>query len=257
MQKPRLHERATLIVDVTIGPGEQEQARFAAKMFNVSRAGAAVFSKRHFPVGKLVRLEIGLPNGPPALPKAMLYGVIRRVTVKVEGNELGIEFVAGAADHAGFTRYLDRRQAQFTTMGRAGFTLAEACIALTIICLLVTMAAPMYSRAIEQARVDGAAGNLRVIWSAQRIYWLEHRTFAANLAVLATMDLVDRRLVESASNPDASFVYSITSGGDDAFTATAQRSGSSIWLGQLVMDESGEVTGSISGPGGQVLTPPS
>lgn len=257
MQKPRLHERAVLIADVTIGPGERQTARFAAKMFNVSRGGAAVFSERHFPVGKLVRVEVALDDGSASTPRAMLYGVIRRVTVKMEGNELGIEFVAGAADHGRFTRYLDQRESPATRTGRAGFTLAEACIALVIICLLVTMAAPMYNRAIEQARVDGAAGNLRVIWSAQRIYWLEHKTFSADLTGLQAMDLVDQRLVQSASNPQATFVYSITSAGDDTFTATAQRSGSSTWLGQLVLDESGEIAGVITGPGGQVVTPPS
>ena len=179
------------------------------------------------------------------------------MAVKLVGNELGIEFVAGAADHSRLTHYLDRRETFSPTPGRAGFTLAEVCVAVTIICILVTMAAPTYDRAIEQARVDGAAGNLRVIWSAQRIYWLEHKTFSVDLTGLQAMDLVDQRLVDSASNPKARFVYSITSAGVDTFTATAQRSGSSNWLGQLVLDENGEIAGVISGPGGQVVTPPS
>lgn len=257
MQKPRRYERATLIADVTIGPGEEQPARFAAKMFNVSQAGAAVFSTLDFPVGKLVRMEMPLPHAPPGAPKVMLYGVIRRTTVRMDGNELGIEFVAGAADHGRFTRYLDQRGTRFSTTGKAGFTLVEACIAMVIICLLVTMATPIYSRAIEQARVDGAAGNLRVIWSAQRIYWLEHRTFATDLADLEAMDLVDRRLVTSASKPDASFIYLIVLASDDTFTAIARRSSSNTWVGQLVLDESGEITGVISSPGGPVITPPS
>ena len=257
MRKPRRHERATLIADVTISPGQQQPAHFAANMFNVSPAGAAVFSNRDVPLGTLVCMEVSLPNGRESMLKAMLYGVIRRVRVQMEGNELGIEFVAGAADHNRFIDYLDRRQARFPTAGRAGFTLAETLVAVTIICILVTMAAPTYSRAIEQARVDGAAGNLTVIWSAQRIYWLEHKTFSADLTSLQAMDLVDQRLVNSASNPNARFVYSITSAGADTFTATALRAGSTSWTGQLVMDEGGQVTGAINGSGGQTLTPPS
>jgi prepilin-type N-terminal cleavage/methylation domain-containing protein len=226
-------------------------------MFNVSRGGAAVFAKRHFPVGRLVGMELLLPDGRTGTRKVALYGVVRRVTVNTDGNVLGIEFVAGAADHGWFARYLDRRVAGPKKAQRRGFTLTEACIALIIICVLVTMATPIYSRAMEQARVDRAAGNLRIIWSAQRIYWLEYRTFAPDLALLQGMDLVDRHVAESPSRPDAVFVYRIISAGDDSFTSTAVRNGSGIWVGQLVIDEAGDLTGAINGPAGVAITPPS
>jgi len=259
MQKCRRHERTHLLADVTIEPGEVRPTRFAAKMFNVSRSGAALFSVIYFPPGKIAGMEIVLPLADEGMRRVTLYGVVRRVQVQPDGNILGIEFITEtqAGDYAWFVQYLDDLPSRALPSQKGGFTLVETCITMTIICLLVTMATPIYLRAIEQARVDMAGSNLRMIWTAQRVYWLEYRTFSSSLATLDSLDLVDHCLAQTQSSPTAVFVYQITGAGADSFTARALRNASTAWTGQLNVDETGGVTGAISGPNAQVLTPPS
>ena len=140
--------------------------------------------------------------------------------------------------------------------GRRGFTLVEVCIAMVIICLLVVLAVPIFRKAVEQARVDLVSVNLRTIWSAQRIYWLENRCFAPQLSDLQTMDLIDLSVVESGSDPKAPYAYQISGAGASFFVATATRKGSIIWSGQVQIDQDGRMAGSIGNSQGDVLTPP-
>jgi Tfp pilus assembly protein PilE len=137
---------------------------------------------------------------------------------------------------------------------RKGYTLMEACVAIIIICILVTIAAPMYGRAIEQARLDSAAGNLKAIWSAQRAYWLKHHTFAVDLVTLGNEDLISVSIVETQALPDAMYVYGISSAGADFFIAYAVRGGR-VWSGEIQVNELGQLTGSISKTDGAVLSP--
>jgi prepilin-type N-terminal cleavage/methylation domain-containing protein len=138
---------------------------------------------------------------------------------------------------------------------RAGFTIMELVIAMTIMVILVTMSAPMYGRAVEQARLDTAARNLRTIWAAQRIYWLEEHTFADSLAVLQEMDLVSQNVASSRMDSAAPYVYEIDLADSSAFTASVTRSASRKWSGVLQIDEFGDITGHVSGPNGTLLTP--
>lgn len=260
----RRHERVPLMAELTIQPGDRRPARFAAHVFNVSRGGAAVFSERYFPPGKLAGMEIALPasrSGPKRTVR--LVGVVRRVQVGDEGNVLGVEFLneEGAGDYEVFCRYVDTLSnggpgRASCPRWRSGFTLVEACIAMSILCLLVTLSAPVYLRAMEQAALDNAAGNLRTIWSAQRVYWLEHRTFAPSLSELSTLDLIDPSL--AASQPgSAKFVYQISSASSEGFEVRASRVNSTRWNGQLWMNQSGVLEGQIIGPQNKVLLPPS
>jgi type IV pilus assembly protein PilE len=138
---------------------------------------------------------------------------------------------------------------------QAGFTLVELCIVMVIVCLLVTMAVPTFRKAVEQARMDAASAGLRTVWSAQRVYWLENRRFAASLADLQAMDLVDASVAASGANPAATFVYAIPSADASHFLATATRTGSRVWSGGLQVDQDGAVTGSVADGHGLVLTP--
>jgi type II secretory pathway pseudopilin PulG len=126
---------------------------------------------------------------------------------------------------------------------------------MTVICLLVTMGIPLYTRAVEQARADVASAKLRTIWSAQRVYWLENRAYAPALSDLHAMDLLDPSVVASQTAPDAVYVYQITSADNETFVSRAMRNGSGSWVGQIHIDESGRITGTISGPGSQVIVP--
>ena len=258
MQKPRRSERVFLVADVAVQPNDKRPQRFAARMFNVSEAGVAVFSKRHFSSGEIVGVELNLPADGRGTCKFMLYGTVRRVQVQPTGNVLGIEFVVGgdAGDYESFARYMNQRAGRVGVAQTSGFTLVEACIAMTVVCLLATMAMPLYRRAVEQARVDVASAKLKTIWSAQRVHWLESRTFATDLSVLQSMDLLDSSLVESQSSPDAVFVYQMVSADDETFLARAVRNGSGSWAGQVEIDESGRILGQVTGPDGQVVVPP-
>jgi len=112
---------------------------------------------------------------------------------------------------------------------------------------------PGFARVTEQNRVDVATQYLRSVWSAERVYWLEHRTFTNNLADLDALGLLDAKV---ATGDDGYFVYGITNATATDFTVNALRDGSGVWSGTLTITQDGEVTGFVSGSGGVVLTPP-
>ena len=64
----------------------------------------------------------------------------------------------------------DRRTA------RRGFTLTELMVVTTLIGVMAAMSVPSFQRAVEQSRVDIAVANLRAVWAAERLYWLENHT---------------------------------------------------------------------------------
>ena len=134
---------------------------------------------------------------------------------------------------------------------RRGFTLVELSVAVVIIGVLLSLAAPAFSRVREQTRLDAAAQYLRSIWAAERIYWLENRTFTNSLGTLNSMGLIDPRV---AAGNDGCYDYVISTATSDSLTVSATRDGSA-WTGTLTIQQDGEVTGFVSS-GGKVLTPP-
>ncbi len=138
---------------------------------------------------------------------------------------------------------------------RKGYTLLEICIAMIIICILVSISAPLYSRAVEQARLDSAAENLITVWSAQRAYWLKYRTFASDLMTLRNEDLISNQLAETQQSQSAMYVYNIESADNLSFAASAARSNSSVWNGEIQIDEFGQIIGSIINSDGTALQP--
>ncbi len=136
-----------------------------------------------------------------------------------------------------------------------GYTLLEVCIAMIIICILVSISAPLYSRAIEQARLDSAAENLITVWSAQRAYWLKYRTFAGTLSTLRDEDLISSPLVESQQLQSAMYVYNIDSADNISFVASATRNNSNVWNGEIQIDEFGQIIGNIINTSGSTLMP--
>src|SRR3954447_21444926 len=98
------------------------------------------------------------------------------------------------------------RAKQHRGSSRRGFTLVELGVAVVIIGILVTMVVPSFMRVSEQNRVDAAAQYLRSIWSAERIYWLEHRTFTDSLNELSALGLIVAKI---AAGSDGHFGYSI------------------------------------------------
>ncbi|HLA83988.1 MAG TPA: prepilin-type N-terminal cleavage/methylation domain-containing protein [Thermoguttaceae bacterium] len=130
---------------------------------------------------------------------------------------------------------------------RRGMSLIEVTIVVIILGVLLASAAPSFRRSIEQSHADIAGANLRSIWTAERLYWLDngHR-FTDSLSELKSMGLVDPTIV-AAERP---YEYDIATNDDGTtFTATATRSGSTTWAGGFTIDQTGTFSGSVSGSG--------
>jgi Tfp pilus assembly protein PilE len=134
---------------------------------------------------------------------------------------------------------------------RRGVSVLEVMIALTVMCIFIAMSAPSFSRGMEHSRADLAGANLRAIWTAQRLYWLEYETYASDLAALEAIGLVDPTL-DAATEP---YTYQIVSADATTFTAKATRSGSAKWSGNFQIDESGDVWGKVTATGEPNITP--
>src|SRR5439155_26595823 len=104
---------------------------------------------------------------------------------------------------------------------------------------------------LEQSRADLATANLRAIWSAERLYWLEYGTFTADLPQLASLGLVDATLVSDT----AFYAYAISAADAAGFTAGATRTGSSRWFGAFSIDQNGVVGGVVQAAGQPDIVP--
>ena len=124
-------------------------------------------------------------------------------------------------------------------------------IVVTVLAVLIAIAVPSYTRAIEQSRADVAGANLRAIWAAQRLYWLDQRAYAADLPSLQTLGLLDPTLLAGPSG----YAYAISAADAGAFTATATRTGSTVFSGEFIIDATGTMTGAVMSPGHPDITP--
>lgn len=107
-----------------------------------------------------------------------------------------------------------------------------------------------YALAAEQLRVDQAAGTMHSVWIAQRLYKLEHKTFAPDLETLADALYLEQGL-GTKTEP---FSYLITAADSDEFTVQCVRNGSNVWLGNMNLNHNGLMWGSILGAG-KIVSP--
>jgi prepilin-type N-terminal cleavage/methylation domain-containing protein len=131
-----------------------------------------------------------------------------------------------------------------TAHPRRGMSLVELAIVTVIIGILASMGIPSFHRALEQSRADLAAANLWSVWSAQRLYWLDNRTYAPDLATLESAGLLDHSV--SAQN---FYSVGVAAADDSTFTATATRASNARWNGTLSIDQNGAVFGVLSADG--------
>jgi prepilin-type N-terminal cleavage/methylation domain-containing protein len=123
-----------------------------------------------------------------------------------------------------------------------GYSLIEMLISLMVLGVLFSMGIPRFQQSLEQSRANVAVANLQAIWSAQRLYWLEYRTYAPDLPTLLTANLIDQSLTTST----VPYTYAVTDPPDNsAFTATATRGGSSVWSGAWTITQDGTLSGSL------------
>ncbi len=89
---------------------------------------------------------------------------------------------------------------------RRGNTLVELCVVMLVMSVLAAMGVPRFMRSLEQSKVDVAAANLRAIWTAQRLYWLKHLTYACDLSSLISDTDGENFLDPHVNSPDAKYV---------------------------------------------------
>jgi competence protein ComGC len=126
-------------------------------------------------------------------------------------------------------------------------TFVEALTVLTVISVILAMSVPSAIRTMEQTHADVAGANLQVIASAQRYYWLDHRSYAADLATLETAGLLDPSILSGRGR----YAYSIDEADAARFRAVAVRTGSEVWSGEFSIDETGDLTGWVQAVGSQ------
>ena len=133
----------------------------------------------------------------------------------------------------------------------AGTSLAELLIVMAITGVVFSLGIPRAQNAFETARVDHAGATLRSIWSAQRMHWLEARSYAETIEDLAEVDLIEPKL----SVVKQPFEYEILAADDGSFVARAVRNGSTFHRGELRIDATGAITGRIEDGDGRVFSP--
>ncbi len=145
---------------------------------------------------------------------------------------------------------------------RRGHTLIELTVVMFVMALLASFGVPKFVHSLEQARVDMAATNLRAIWTAQRLYWLKHQTYATNLSFLYcdTSDTENENFLALPDPVDPSQPYyqcAVIPGNTTAidFQATATRSPSNSWSGTLSIGSNGVVTSTVTDPSGYIYSP--
>jgi prepilin-type N-terminal cleavage/methylation domain-containing protein len=131
-----------------------------------------------------------------------------------------------------------------------GFTLVELMVVLTIIGIMATMCLPNFQKAIQQSRIDIAAANLRAIWAAERLYWLEYHAYTPGPASEDHLDTLNHlKLLDSeVLSTSGGFTYAVPS--TSPFSATALYQSGSYSL-TLTIDENGEITSTGTTPGFQ------
>jgi type IV pilus assembly protein PilE len=134
---------------------------------------------------------------------------------------------------------------------RGGYTLVEVVVVMVIMGIVMAMAVPSYRRSVEQARADLAAANLRTLWAAERLFYLEARAYTADDAELAALGVLEEGLLTA----DELYVYRITAADSAGFTATATRVGSTVFSGTLLIDQTGTITGAIAHGSGPAIRP--
>lgn len=122
---------------------------------------------------------------------------------------------------------------------------------LTIMGVLLSLSLPSFHRLLEQSRADVAAANLRAIWSAERVYWLEYRAYTSDLTALQGLGLIDPTIVAGQGQ----YAYQITSADGNTFAAAATRAANARWNGAFGIDDTGVISGALTATGESNIVP--
>jgi prepilin-type N-terminal cleavage/methylation domain-containing protein len=139
-----------------------------------------------------------------------------------------------------------RGRPHYSRIRNRGYTLIETIVAIIVMGILISMGIPQFQQSLEQARANVAGANLQAIWSAQRIYWLQNRTYAIDLPTLLEANPSSPLIDPSLTTATAPYTYAVTDASDSGFTATATRTtGSAGWSGFFTIIQDGTLSGSL------------
>jgi type II secretory pathway pseudopilin PulG len=134
-----------------------------------------------------------------------------------------------------------------------GGSLIELMITVIVLGVLVSLGIPRFQQALERSRADVAGANLRAIWTAQRLYWLDNnKNYAPTLQTLYDDNLLDPNL--TTSNPVYSYQDPAPDPNDPSgFIVQARRVAGSSWSGVIQINAKGEISSTVTGPGGTII----
>ena len=72
----------------------------------------------------------------------------------------------------------------FTPRNCAGFTLVELLVVVLILCILVSVALPMYNRAIAKTRASQLLIAMNSVLKGGEVYFMTHNKYAMDIAFL-------------------------------------------------------------------------
>jgi Tfp pilus assembly protein PilE len=134
---------------------------------------------------------------------------------------------------------------------RRGSSFLELVLVVTVTAVLISLSVPSFHRALEQSRADLAGANLRAIWSAERLYWLEYRTYTTDMTALQSLGLLDPNILNSG----AFYNYQIVSADANNFVAVATRVFNVRWNGAFSIDSTGVLSGVLTASGDPNIAP--
>jgi prepilin-type N-terminal cleavage/methylation domain-containing protein len=108
----------------------------------------------------------------------------------------------------------------------AGFTLIEIMTVVIIISILATLSIPPFIKTIEVSRGRLAKTNLRLIYSAEKVYRNEHNSYYPKTPGTAGLEGIndkDGLGLDLSTSDESPFEYSVTTTSENNFTATAKR----------------------------------
>lgn len=119
---------------------------------------------------------------------------------------------------------------------KKGFTLVELMMVVLIIGILVTIAVPNYSNAVERSKGSMAFSNIKTIRKAMLNYYSEYETFDADLAELGAL------VGATFSGNDGNWTYALSTS-ETTFSITAQRLRGTHINKQIVLTADDAVSG--------------
>jgi len=133
---------------------------------------------------------------------------------------------------------------------RKGFTLVEIMIVVSLVVILVSLAAPGLLRSRVIANEGAAIGNLKAVNNACQLYHMDNNQYPDSLASLSvsTPPYLDSVLA-SGEKQSYSFAYNFVS--NDSFTVNASPLSTGLLRGRyFYLDESGIIRAKSGSPAG-------